>query len=261
MELGLGGKVAIVSGASKGIGNAVAEELAREGVKLVMTARGAEALDAAVQAIVAQGHEAIGVAADMTVKADVARVAAEARRAFGRVDIVVSNVHPLHRYSFDDSSDEDFEACFRQLVMSVVYLTRETAPGMIENGWGRFINIGSASMREVKREPSLILSNTFRHAMIGLNKSLADEFAPHGITANILAPGWFMTDRLKASHEAVNGAGSWEQLEAARAARTPMRRVGSPSEIAGLCAMLCSDRAAYMTGQVIVVDGGRSTFL
>ena len=256
MDLGLAGKVAIVSGGSKGIGRAIAEELAYEGTRVVLAARGRQALDETVANIRLSGAAAIGVVADMSVASDVARVASVAQGAFGGVNIAISNTYPLHRPSLEGATDADFCAAHRGMLQSVVYLVRETLPTMRRGQWGRFVNIGSATMKEAIRDPAKILSNTYRRAVVGLNKSLADELGPDGITVNTLATGRFLTARLKASREARLGAVSWGDPVASGVAGVPAGRIGTTPEIASLCVFLCSDRAGYITGQTIAVDGG-----
>jgi 3-oxoacyl-[acyl-carrier protein] reductase len=253
VRLGLDGRVALVSGASAGMGLAIARELAAEGAHVVMAARREAPLQTAVEGIRASGGSAIGVAADMTVREDVAKVAAHARATYGDPLIVIANVRPVNRFSFEETSDEDFRLSMEQIVMSTVFLAREFSPAMKAARWGRFLSLGSVCMKEPHRFYNIILSNTFRPATLGLHRSLSNEFAPFGITVNGIAPGHIDTSANADTHE--GGAASMAS-KVEEEPRIPMGRPGTPEEVAGVCAFLCSDRASYITGQTISVDGG-----
>jgi 3-oxoacyl-[acyl-carrier protein] reductase len=261
MDLGIAGKVAVVSGASKGIGRAIAQRLAREDVRVVLAARGEDALNEAVAGIANDGGTALGVAADMTTADGVARVVDAARDAFGPVDIAVSNVYPPHTYGFDVTSDDDFLDAYQAIVMSIVHLARAVLPAMKQRGWGRLVNVGSFCMKEPHRELPLVLSNTVRPAALGLNKTLSHEVGPYGITVNTLGTGGFLTGRAKEQHDRQLGRVlSWEEWEAHINEdvkdRYSIPRIGKPEEMAATCAFLCSEHAAFITGQLITVDGG-----
>jgi 3-oxoacyl-[acyl-carrier protein] reductase len=259
MDFGLNGKVALVSGGSKGIGRAISEELGREGCRVVVTARGKEAVDETVSAIQIAGGTAVGVPADFTVKADIERVVSEAHAAFGPVEIAVFNVYGPNDGHFDDSTDEAFEKAYNDMVMALVWMTRAVAPDMKTAGWGRLVTIGSICAKEPHRDLPLLTANVTRVGAVALNKSLSAELGPHGITVNTLATGGFVTDRYKTymRRMAVERGEEFDEFAAARRTDIPVGRLGDPEEMAAVAAFLCSTRASYVTGQTIVVDGGR----
>jgi 3-oxoacyl-[acyl-carrier protein] reductase len=259
MDLGLAGKVALVSGGSKGIGRAISEELGREGCRVVVTARGKDPVDQTVAAIRDTGGSAVGVPADFTVKADIERVVAEAHAAFGPVDIAVFNVYGPNDGRFDESSDESFEKAYNDMVLALVWMTRAVVPDMKAAGWGRLVTIGSTCAKEPHRELPLVTANVTRVGAVALNKSLSAELGPFGITVNTLATGGFMTDRYRSYMQRIASeqGRDHDETTAARRADIPVGRLGNPDEMAAVAAFLCSQRASYVTGQTIVVDGGR----
>ena len=257
MDLGLNGKVALVAAASKGLGRAVAEELAAEGASLVLCARGDAALQATCAAIAAaHGTPVLGVAADVSDPAAVARVAQAALARFGRVDILVTNAGGPPAGPFDALSADMWDAATRLLLGSVVALTRAVLPGMKARGWGRILNITSIAAKQPV--DNLMLSNSLRAAVTGLARTLATEVAPFGVTVNNILPGYTRTDRVVALAAAVAATEgiSAEVANARWEAQIPMRRLGEPREFAALAAFLCSERASYITGTSVPVDGG-----
>jgi 3-oxoacyl-[acyl-carrier protein] reductase len=253
MDLGLKGKVALISGGSAGMGREIARELAMEGAKVVIVARREEPLRAVVAEIKAAGGSAAFVAADMTKKADIQRAASHARSVFGDPDIALANVRPANRYSFEDTTDEDFQQSYEAIIMSMVHLVRELSPSMKARKWGRFLSLGSVCMKEPHRFYNLVLSNTFRVGTLGLHRSLSNELAPFGITVNGIAPGHIATEAYNET-KAAGVASARPQVEDEPS--IPMGRPGSASEIAGLSVFLCSERASYITGQTVSIDGG-----
>ncbi len=257
MDLGLRNKVAIVAASSRGLGRAVAEELAGEGVDVVLCARGAAALEEAAQAIRhASGVRVVAIAADLSEPDDVARVAAEAMRAFGRVDILVTNGGGPPAGPFESHSADAWRAAVRQTLDSVVELTRAVLPGMKERRWGRIINITSIAVKQPV--DNLILSNSVRAAVTGFARTLANEVALFGVTVNNVMPGYTRTDRVaelanrNASLKGTSPAAEvavWEN-------QIPMARLGDPREFAAMVVFLASERASYTTGASIPVDGG-----
>jgi NAD(P)-dependent dehydrogenase (short-subunit alcohol dehydrogenase family) len=259
MDLGLAGKVALVSGGSKGIGRAISEELAREGCRVVVVARGKEALDDTVSAIEAAGGTALGVPADFTTKKDIDRAVTEAHAAFGPVGVAVFNVHGPNDGWFDETSDESFERAYNDMVMALVWMTRAVVPDMKDARWGRLITIGSICVKEPHRNLPLVSANVTRVGAVALNKSLSAELGPFGITVNTLATGSFMTGRYRSYMErmAAERGEPFDEFAAARREDIPVGRLGDPGEMAAVVAFLCSERASYVTGQTVAVDGGR----
>ena len=257
MDFGLTGKVALVAAASRGLGRAVAEELAHEGAHLVLCARGADALHETAEAIrAATGVTVVEVVADLAQKADVARVAAEAERAFGRVEVLVTNAGGPPAGPFEAHSAETWEAAVRLNLTSVVELTRAVLPGMKGRRWGRIINVTSIAVKQPV--DNLILSNSVRAAVTGFARTLANEVAPFGITVNNVMPGYTRTQRvddLAARNAELRGT-TMATERAAWETQIPMGRLGEPSEFAAMVAFLASERASYTTGASIPVDGG-----
>jgi 3-oxoacyl-[acyl-carrier protein] reductase len=245
MELGIEGRVALVLGASKGIGRGIAAALAREGARVAISSRSADALDEAAGAI---SGEVRAFAADTD---DLERMEAlpdQVSEALGPVEILVTNTGGPPGGGALENSEEEWEAAFRSLVMAPRILARAVLPGMRERRWGRIVNVSSSSIREPIA--GLTLSNANRLAALGLFETLADEVAADGVTVNTVATGIFATDRTVDRH------GSLEQAKAAARERIPAKRLGTPEEYGDLVAFLCSERAAYLTGAVIPLDGG-----
>ena len=257
MELGLTGKIALVAAASRGLGRAVAEELAREGAHLLICARGADALRETAESIrAASGVRVIEVVADLSDPADVAHVAERALAEFGRVDVLVTNGGGPPAGPFETHSADAWQAAVRQTLMSVVELTRAVLPGMKERRWGRIINVTSIAVKQPV--DNLILSNSVRAAVTGFARTLATEVAPFGITVNNVMPGYTRTQRVDELAER-NASLKGTSPDAERAVwegQIPMARLGESTEFAAMVAFLASERASYTTGASIPVDGG-----
>lgn len=257
MDLGLTSKVALVAASSRGLGRAVAEELAREGSDLVLCARGEEQLSrtrAEIQAMF--GGRIVAVAADLSEPEGVEAVVERAISDLGRVDVLVTNAGGPPAGPFESHPPDAWSHAVRLNLESAVNLCRAVLPGMKERGWGRIINITSIAVKQPV--DGLILSNTVRAAVTGFARTLANEVAPFGITVNNLMPGYTRTDRVVDLAEAnarqrgttaEDEVGRWED-------QIPMGRLGEPRELAALAAFLASDRASYITAQSIAVDGG-----
>lgn len=257
MHLGLQGKVALVAAASRGLGRAIAEELAAEGASLVVCARGGSALAAARDAIAsASGARVESVVADLATAEGVERVARAAHDAFGRVDVLVTNAGGPPSGPFESHDWAAWQRAVDLTLRSAVELTRAVLPGMRDRRWGRIINVTSITVRQPV--DNLILSNSIRAAVTGFARTLANEVATDGITVNNILPGYTRTDRVEelAVANAKREGTTREVMLERIAAQIPMRRLGEPREFAALAAFLASDRASYITGQSIAVDGG-----
>lgn len=280
MELGIAGRVAFISGGSKGVGRAAAELLAAEGVGVIVAATGLEAIDETVSAIGRAGGRATGVVADLTVREEIERAVQEGSAAFGPPDIVVFNgVSPrgsaqhrpggAERYEsgvhgdFFDVTDEELADVGRQ-VRSVSCLTRAVVPHMMRQRWGRLVNIGTGAPKEPPADLPHILASTGSASVVTMQKTLSNELGRYGITVNYLALGFVGTQNMydyvdmlaaKAGTDREDVLDRWTSV-------IPLRRVGRPAEVAGLIAFLCSELGGYVTGEFIGVHGGilRSAF-
>jgi 3-oxoacyl-[acyl-carrier protein] reductase len=249
-------RVALVTGSSRGIGRACAERLARSGFDLVVCARDSKAVGMVAKELGDAGTNVVGVAADVTVKDDLASVFAAVDERFGRLDVLVSNTGGPAAGGFANLDDDAWTAAFPGTFLSVVRAVRFALPLMERNGHGRIIVIGSSSARQPI--PQLALSNAFRPAVAGFVKSTAQEVARVGVTINLVGPGRIATDRLQAIDEylAKQGGTDYETQRRNSESAIPAGRYGSPEEAAALVAFLASEEAAYITGQTVLVDGG-----
>ena len=230
-------------GASRGIGRGIATALAREGVRVAVSARSADALE---ELAAETGGAAFAADTD-----DLERVAAlpgEVDARLGPVEILVANTGGPPTGGALENPREEWEAAYRSLVLAPRALVEAALPAMRERGWGRIVNVASTSVREPI--PHLGLSNVHRMAAVGFLKTLADEVAADGITVNTIATGRFATDRQRDNY------GSLEAAEEAAREQVPAGRLGTPEEFGDLVAFLASERAAYLTGAVIPLDGG-----
>jgi 3-oxoacyl-[acyl-carrier protein] reductase len=257
MDSGLKGRVAIVAASSQGIGRATAEAFAAEGCRVAMCARNAGALEAAAEKIRERFKaEVFTRALDVTDAAGVHEFVAAVVEKFGSVDICVANAGGPPAKGFLAASIEEWRKAIDSNFMSTVYFAREVIPYMQRKRWGRFITLTSVSTKQPV--PDLVLSNAVRAAVVGLVKSLANEFGKDGILVNNVGPGYTATDRLKELARARSAAQNKTEAEifAAWASDSALKRVGEPREIADAIVWLASERASYITGQTILVDGG-----
>lgn len=257
MDLGLKGKVALVAAASQGLGKAVATGFASEGCRVAICARNQEALDATAREI-EEGTEAemLAVRADVSQAKDIENLVARTIERFGGIDILVSNAGGPPTGPFVELGEEEWQQAISLTLLSAARLARAVISTMRTRGGGSIIFMTSFAAKEPT--DNVLLSNSLRAAVHGLSKTLANELGPLGIRVNAVMPGWILTDRM---HEVVRSqaerAGqSLEQALQARATSNPLRRLGQPEEFANLVVFLASERASYITGASVPVDGG-----
>jgi 3-oxoacyl-[acyl-carrier protein] reductase len=238
MDLGLKDRVAVVAASSKGLGKAVALGLAAEGAKLALCARGQEELQRTASEI---PTEVLAQVVDVTVEAEVRSFIESTTRKFGRIDICVTNAGGPPAKRFEDTSAGDWRSAVDLNFMSTLHFARAVLPVMKEQRWGRLIAISSVAV--LQPVDGLILSNAARSAVRGLVKSLSNEYAPFNVLVNNVCPGYTATERLL-------------KLDVHPEAQIPLGRVGTPQEFANLVVFLASERASYITGASIPVDGG-----
>ncbi|MCD6395949.1 MAG: SDR family oxidoreductase [Spirochaetaceae bacterium] len=239
MDLGINGKTAFVLGASSGLGLGVASELIDNGVEVAICGRDKDKLEAA-----AAGIGAFPVLGDLSKKSDIARMINEVKEKLGSIDILVTNIGGPPKADFINTNDALWNESFQNIFLSVTNAVEQVLPFMKDVSWGRIIMIASMTAKEPL--PGLILSNSIRAGLLGLSKSMSSEFAGNGITVNTILPGYIETQRLRDLGLDLEALGS----------TIPEGRVGQPGELGALAAFLSSKQAAYITGQVIAVDGG-----
>lgn len=257
MDLGLKGKVALVAASSKGLGRAVAAELAAEGANVMLSGRTETSLARAAAEIRENtSAEVDHRVVDLAVAEDVRNLVDETVGRYGGVDVLINNSGGPPAGGFDDVSDEDWQDAFGLNLMSFVRLIRGVLPNMRERSGGRIVNIASSSIKQPIE--NLTLSNTFRAGIVGLAKSLSSELAPDGILINTLGPGRIQTERSAAldRSRAESLGASVEAVREEFAAGIPVGRYGTPEEFAKLAAFLASPANSYVAGQAILVDGG-----
>jgi 3-oxoacyl-[acyl-carrier protein] reductase len=259
MDFGIRGRVALVSGASAGLGYASARALAVEGVKLAIVSRSRENLERAAASLLAEtGAVAEIFPADLSDLDGIAPLVRLVRERLGPISILVANAGGPPAGTFDELGRDLFDKAYRLTLMSNVELCREVLPDMKNQGWGRIVAITSVSVKQPI--DGLLLSNAFRAGVTGFLKTLSREVAPRGITVNSVAPGYTETERLAelARSASKRQNKSIEEIREGWAASTALKRLGRPGEIGAAVAFLCSEPAAYITGSVIAVDGGRA---
>jgi len=257
LDLGLEGKVALVTAASKGLGRAIATELAREGARVVISSRDEEALSETANEIREEtGAEVDYRAADLTSAEDIGALISHAVETFGGIDVLVNNTGGPPGGTFADLDDEAWQDAFEQVLLSLVRCVRGVLPSMRERGGGRIVNVASSSFKQPIE--NLTLSNAFRAGIMGLAKDLSRDLGPEGILVNTLGPGRIATARTESMDHSQAEARDVpvgvvrEEFEA----RIPLGRYGTPEEFARVAVFLASPANSYVTGQAILVDGG-----
>ena len=257
MDLGLKDRVAIVTGSSQGIGKAIALGLSEEGAKVVICARNEiQLVQTAKEIQSATGGEIYTMQADLTKEHDIKRLVAKTSERFGRIDILVNNTGGPPPTTFLETMKSQWRNVVNLLLMSVVTTCREVIPYMQKRKWGRIINMTSF----VAKQPAerLVLSNALRAGIFGLSKTLSNELAKDGILVNAVCPGWTLTKRVEELAKAQSKATgkTYEEIVQVWESQIPLKRLAQPKEIADLVVFLASERASYITGAVIQVDGG-----
>jgi 3-oxoacyl-[acyl-carrier protein] reductase len=251
VNLGLDGRVALVCGASRGLGRAIADELAAEGASLAVCSRDAARLESAAAEL-----GALALVADLVVPGEPTRVVEATEERFGRLDVLVANSGGPPAGTHDTLTLEDWDRATALLLRSTVELATAALPGMKERGWGRILAVTSVAVKQPV--DNLILSNSLRAAVTGFAKTLSREVAAQGITVNTILPGYTATERVvelnlaNAEREGVDP----EEIQARLEASIPLGRLAEPKEFAALAAFLASERAGYITGGAFAVDGG-----
>lgn len=258
MDLGIAGRVAVVAGGSRGCGRGIAEALAAEGVKVALSGRQPDVVGAAAEGITAAGGVAVGVVADVTSQTGVDTLIDGARRAFGDPDILVVNApspqrrEATHLRGFENCDDDDYLGMFENHILSQVRLARALLPAMKDHRWGRLLNIGTIAFKTPHQEDPLPATDAGRIGVTPLMRILSQEYGQYGITANTIATGPFNSE-LSAAYQATNPTIKTPEWYLKM---LPVGRWGEPIEMGWLAAFLCSDRAAFLTGEVIRLDGG-----
>jgi 3-oxoacyl-[acyl-carrier protein] reductase len=258
MDLGLKGKVALVTASSKGLGRACALALAQEGAKVAICARNGKVLRVTADEIATStGSELLAIPADMTNSRDIEQVVKETVKHFGKLHILVTNAGGPPAGNFADFDDKQWQEALNLTLLSAVRLIRAALPHLQKERWGRIINLTSTSVKEPLE--NLVLSNSIRPAVHGLAKTLAPQLAPYGITINNVMPGTIHTDRVEQLAQVTakkNDQSVAEAIEVMGQAAA-LGRIGEPEEFGAVVAFLASERASYITGVSLPVDGGR----
>ena len=259
MNLNLKNKNAIICASSQGLGKAAALDLAEEGVNLAICSRDQDKINKVKEEIhqkIGSAIKVIALQVDLDSPDEIQAFYKQVENDLGSVDILVNNNGGPPPSTFEQLSDDDWQKAFNSTMMSCLRLSKLVIPNMKKNGWGRIINISSVSVKTPVN--GLFLSNSLRMGVLGWAKALSDELAPHGITVNTVCPGYTRTERVEAILETQSNSSGLkkEDIEKSIAENIPMKRVGEAEDLAGLITFLASEKANYMTGLAIQVDGG-----
>jgi len=256
MDLGIKDRVALVAGASRGLGFAVAEALGREGTKIAICSRNKEHLSEAENTLRNHGIDVFSIPSDVSIPEQARRFVNESIGHFGSADILVNNAGGPPSMAFEEISEDMWEYGFRLNLLSTIVMTKTVIPHMKARKWGRIINMTSIAVKQPI--DGLILSNTIRLGVIGLAKTLSKELAPYNITINNVCPGYFLTQRVSSLTNTIAIKTGVDNKDITRRweKEIPAGRLGKPKEFGSLVCYLCSDRASYITGTSIQIDGG-----
>ena len=257
MDLSIKGKNAIVCASSQGLGKSAAVDLAKEGVNLAICSRNKDKINLVKEEIEQTSDvKVVAIEADLSSEKDISALFQEAKKELKTIDILINNNGGPPPSTFEELTDEDWQKTFNSTMMSAIRLSKLVLPDMKKNKWGRIINISSVSVKTPVN--GLFLSNSIRMGVLGWAKALSDEVAPHGITVNSVCPGTTKTERIEQILNAQSESSGKDKLEIeeAMANSIPMLRIGEASDLSALIAFLASEKASYMTGLAVQVDGG-----
>jgi len=257
MDLSIKGKNAIVCASSQGLGKSAAVDLAKEGVNLAICSRNKDKINLVKEEIEQTSDvKVVAIEADLSSEKDISALFQEAKKELKAIDILINNNGGPPPSTFEELTDEDWQKTFNSTMMSAIRLSKLVLPDMKKNKWGRIINISSVSVKTPVN--GLFLSNSIRMGVLGWAKALSDEVAPHGITVNSVCPGTTKTERIEQILNAQSESSGKDksEIEEAMANSIPMLRIGEASDLSALITFLASEKASYMTGLAVQVDGG-----
>ena len=257
MDLLIKGKNAIVCASSQGLGKSAAVDLAKEGVNIAICSRNQEKIDLVKNEIEnISDVKVVAIQADLSLEKDIDTLFNKAKEELKTIDILINNNGGPPPSTFEELTDEDWQKAFNSTMMSAIRLSKHVLADMKKNKWGRIINISSVSVKTPVN--GLFLSNSIRMGVLGWAKALSDEVAPHGITVNSVCPGTTKTERIEQilNSQSESSGKDKSEIEEAMANSIPMLRIGEASDLSALIAFLASEKASYMTGLAIQVDGG-----
>lgn len=257
MDLSIKGKNAIVCASSQGLGKSAAVDLAKEGVNLAICSRNKDKITLVKEEIEQIADvKVVAIETDLSSEKDINALFQEAKKGLKTIDILINNNGGPPPSTFEELTDEDWQRTFDSTMMSAIRLSKLVLPDMKKNKWGRIINISSVSVKTPVN--GLFLSNSIRMGVLGWAKALSDEVAPHGITVNSVCPGTTKTERIEQILNAQSESSGKDksEIEEAMANSIPMLRIGEASDLSALITFLASEKASYMTGLAVQVDGG-----